>query len=50
MPCSCGGQKRVIVHEAHRPDGTVKRYLSETDARRDVARNGGHYAQISTPA
>lgn len=51
MACNCGGSgRRVIVHEAHRPDGKVKRYLSEVEALRDVQKNGGHYAQVTQVA
>ena len=46
MGCNCGSSSRVVVHESHRPDGTVKRFLSEVEARTDAAKYGGHYAQV----
>ncbi len=46
MACNCGSTAKVVVRESHRPDGTVKRFLSEADARTDAATHGGHYAQV----
>ena len=46
MPCNCGSSAKVVVHESHRPDGTVKRFLSEAEARADVAASGGTYMQV----
>lgn len=51
MGCNCGGSaRRIIVHESHRPDGTVKRFLTEAEARRDALQHAGHYAQITQVA
>ncbi|WP_298444664.1 hypothetical protein [Gordonia sp. (in: high G+C Gram-positive bacteria)] len=50
MGCNCGAARKVVVHESHRPDGTVKRYLTEVEARRDVAAHGGEYEQVTQTA
>lgn len=47
MACNCGGNRRVTVHESHRPDGQIKRYLTEVEARRDVEQYGGTYSQVT---
>lgn len=46
MPCNCGTSSKVVVHEFHRSDGTVKRFLSEVEARSDAAAHGGTYMQV----
>ncbi len=47
MGCNCAGSSsKVVVHESHRPDGTVKRFVSEADARSDAQKYGGSYAQV----
>lgn len=50
MGCNCGGGRRVVVYTAHRADGTVKRYLTQREAEKDVDRNGGHWAQVTQTA
>ena len=47
MGCACGSGRRVVVFEVKRADGTVKRYLAQRDAEKDVKRYGGTWAQIT---
>ncbi|MCF8610056.1 hypothetical protein L5G28_07755 [Gordonia sp. HY285] len=47
--CNCSNGRRIIVHEVHN-GSKVKRYLTEAEARKEVARNGGRYAQIAQVA
>ncbi|WP_298442568.1 hypothetical protein [Gordonia sp. (in: high G+C Gram-positive bacteria)] len=47
MGCNCGSGRKVVVHEAHRADGTIKRYLTEREALADVAQHGGEYQQVT---
>lgn len=41
MPCNCG--RRGKEHRVIRPDGTIKRYHTEAEAKADAARTGGTY-------
>ena len=45
MACNCGPRSRVTIHQNTRPDGTIKRYLTEQEANRDNEHHGG---QVST--
>lgn len=47
MGCNCRGASKVIIHQNARPDGTIKRYLTETEARRDTADYGGTYSTVT---
>ena len=46
MGCNCGNTAKIVVHESHRPDGTIKRFLSEGEARADAQQHNGTYAQV----
>lgn len=46
MPCNCGNTSKIVVHESHRADGTIKRFLSEAEARTDAAEHDGTYMQV----
>lgn len=46
MGCNCSPSRRIIVHEV-RKGGSTKRFLTEAEARREVALNGGDYVPVS---
>lgn len=50
MGCNCGGGRTVVVYAVTRPDGTVKRYLTEREAEADATANGGTWAQVTQTA
>lgn len=45
MGCNCGGGSKRVIHQVRRPDGTVKRYATEAEARAAAAA-GGQYTRI----
>lgn len=47
MGCNCGSGRKVVVYEATRSNGTVKRYLTQREAESDVAKNGGSWRQVT---
>lgn len=47
MGCNCRGGSQVVIHQNTRPDGTIKRYLTETEARRDADAHGGTYSTVT---
>ena len=50
MACNCGSARKVVIYESHRPDGSIKRYLTELEARRDVDAHGGQCKQVTQTA
>lgn len=46
MGCGSCGSSRVVVYTVRLPDGTVKRFLTEANARKYAAQHGGVYAQV----
>lgn len=50
MACNCSNGRTVIVYEVTRSDGAMKRYLTEREAKADVASNGGSWRQVTQTA
>jgi hypothetical protein len=46
MACNCGGGAKKAIHQVRRPDGTVKRYATEAEARAAADATNGEYQQL----
>lgn len=46
MACNCGGGTKRTIHQVTRPDGTVKRYATEPEARAAASKPGYSYTKI----
>jgi hypothetical protein len=46
MPCNCG-RGNSVAHRVIRPDGTIKRYATEQEAKAAAEASGGTYRPVS---
>lgn len=46
MACNCGGGQKKVIHQVRRPDGTVRRYSTQAEAKAAASQPGASYTKI----